>query len=224
VAQEWFRQPDWDADARAEFESRLSRARPHNRPQHLRIKALALRDAGDRGSAVELLERLLGSYATSLDAAFAAELLGDIARDEGRSSDAARWYRTSLARGTNATSGTAHISLAEVLNGDGAFVAAMQALEMVSVTELTLPVASSLSVGGRRLVSAREDVDNNSVVRPWALNNDQRRIGITGYDSEPALWARHQIRIDDQVEPVGTLCFPKGHAGLDTRSGPGGCC
>ncbi|MGO8956786.1 MAG: hypothetical protein ACLQFR_05360 [Streptosporangiaceae bacterium] len=41
---EWFRSPAWDESARADFEVRLSRARPHNRQQYLLIKALALRD------------------------------------------------------------------------------------------------------------------------------------------------------------------------------------
>ncbi len=37
---------DWDEAARADFEARLARARPHNRQQYLRIKGLSLRAAG----------------------------------------------------------------------------------------------------------------------------------------------------------------------------------
>jgi hypothetical protein len=33
VADEWFRSPAWDKPARADFEARLARARPHNRQQ-----------------------------------------------------------------------------------------------------------------------------------------------------------------------------------------------
>lgn len=62
---EWFRTSDWDDDARAEFEKRLGRARDHNRPQYLRIKALALRDAGDKQAAGSLLRRVLDEYPTA---------------------------------------------------------------------------------------------------------------------------------------------------------------
>jgi hypothetical protein len=46
MAEDWFRTPGWDDGAREDFERRLARARPHNRPQYLKIRALALREAG----------------------------------------------------------------------------------------------------------------------------------------------------------------------------------
>ena len=57
MANDWFRSPEWDEAARADFETRLARARPHNRQQYLRIKGLSLRAAGRLDGARELLER-----------------------------------------------------------------------------------------------------------------------------------------------------------------------
>ena len=138
VAQDWFRLPDWNAEAREEFERRLARARPHNQPQYLRIKAVALRGAGEHDGAIALLDRILREHSTALDAAFAAELLGDIAREDGRNGDAADWYRRSLDLGTNMTTGTAHISLADVLNRDRDYEGALEALKLVPLARLTL--------------------------------------------------------------------------------------
>jgi hypothetical protein len=55
---DWFRSERWD---REEFERRLARARPHNRPQYLKIQALTFLDTGDpelRRVAIGLLLRV----------------------------------------------------------------------------------------------------------------------------------------------------------------------
>lgn len=57
---EWFRSRAWDESAWADFEVRLSRARPHNRQQqYLRIKALALRDHGQIEASKGLFRRVI---------------------------------------------------------------------------------------------------------------------------------------------------------------------
>ncbi len=140
VADEWYRSPKWDAAAREDFERRLARAKPQNRPQYLKIKALGLRDAGDVHQAVGLLQRVVNEYPTSLDAPFCLELLGDIARDGGRLADAVALYRQVVeARpDLNATSGAVHVSLAEVLNSMGLPEEALKALDLRPVSTLTL--------------------------------------------------------------------------------------
>jgi predicted Zn-dependent protease len=117
VQGEWFRDPAWDQAARDEFERRLSRARAGNRPQYLRIKALALRGARHLAGAKQLLYRVVSDYPESLDCRFCLELLGDIAREEGSAQIAERNYREVIRRwpDLNATSGMVEVSLAELL-------------------------------------------------------------------------------------------------------------
>jgi tetratricopeptide (TPR) repeat protein len=122
VADEWFRSPSWDEDARSAFEKRLRRAKPHNRPQYLRIKALALIEADLRGEAILLLRRIVDDYPESFEVRFAHELLGNAWRDAGRLGDAEREYRSVLAVAPdlNGTTGEVHLLLAEVLFERGA--------------------------------------------------------------------------------------------------------
>jgi predicted Zn-dependent protease len=117
VAAEWFRSPDWDPTSRHQFEQRLSRASIHNRPQYLRIKALALRQAGHIVAAKELLRRVVVDYPGSLDCAFSTELLGDIEREQGSHEAAEAMYREVIRRwpDLNGTSGMVAVSLAELL-------------------------------------------------------------------------------------------------------------
>jgi len=113
----WFRDPGWDRASRDQFEERLNRARIGNRAQYLRIKALALRDAGELQGANELLNRVVSDYPESMDCGFCVELLGDIAREEGSSETAERNYRDVIRRwpDLNGTTGMVEVSLAEVL-------------------------------------------------------------------------------------------------------------
>src|SRR5260370_25482471 len=114
---DWFRDPAWDRATRKDFEERLNRARIGSRPQYLRIKALALRDAQKLGGAKELLNRLVNDYPESLDCRQGLELLGDIARREGVIETAERNYREVIRRwpDLNATTGMVEVSLAELL-------------------------------------------------------------------------------------------------------------
>ena len=114
---DWFRDPGWDRATRDQFEERLNRARIGNRAQYLRIKALALRDAGELRGAKELLNRVVSDYPESMDCGFCLELLGDIGREEGSAEAAERNYREVIRRwpDLNGTSGMVEVSLAEVL-------------------------------------------------------------------------------------------------------------
>lgn len=118
MADEWFRSPDWSEDAREEFEQRLRRARPYNRAQYLRIKGLALAEAGDLEAARKLWLRVINS--TEELAQFqqpgALEHLGDsYVTDDPALAD--HYYRRLLAEHPtrSGTTATQHIKLAELL-------------------------------------------------------------------------------------------------------------
>ena len=122
VADDWFRSPEWDEAARTDFETRLARARPHNRQQYLRIKGLSLRAAGHADAARELLERAAdcaGGYFFETVAAW--ETLADMALDRGDRESAEQLYRRILAEqpSLSGTSGNVEMSLAEILLDTG---------------------------------------------------------------------------------------------------------
>ncbi len=140
---DWYRTTAWDAAAREDFENRLRRSRADNRPQYLRIKALALAGGGRRADAQALLLRLLREYPEALDAASAMETLGDLAVAEGRLEEAVDRYRQLLEEhpDLNATTGTAPISLAAALVGLGRYREALDALAGVEDSALTMNAA-----------------------------------------------------------------------------------
>ncbi len=115
---DWFRTPDWDAVARDDFERRLARARPYNRPQYLKIKAIALREDGQTDASRAMLHRALDDpNIYNFEAACVTELLGDLSRKAGNRDEAEARYRHVLTTSPtlNGTSGSLEISLAEVL-------------------------------------------------------------------------------------------------------------
>lgn len=118
VAEDWFRSPSWDADSRVDFEKRLARSRAYNRAQYLRIKGLALADAGEMQGARELWQRVLdddGKYA-ALQGWSAAEHLGDSYAGEDPDR-AVEYFRRSMQGNDrlNGTTATQHIKIAELL-------------------------------------------------------------------------------------------------------------
>jgi tetratricopeptide (TPR) repeat protein len=139
-AEDWFRTTAWDAGARADFEARLARARDHNRPQYIKIKAFALLARGDSVAAEELFRRVIDEYPDSLDAAYCAESLGNLYLAAGEFAVAEAHYRRSLQLrpDLNATSGEVHIGLAESLTRQGRHEEALHALEYVPLAKLTL--------------------------------------------------------------------------------------
>jgi tetratricopeptide (TPR) repeat protein len=140
ASQDWFRTGAWDAAARDEFETRLRRARSDNRPQYLRVKALALRASGEAVAAAQLLHRVLREYRDSFDAAFCAGRLGDWALSGGDAVAAEQHYRQALdiRPDLNGTTGEVYIGLAEALNAQGRFQDAVQELNAVPATRLGL--------------------------------------------------------------------------------------
>jgi len=114
---DWFRGSAWDPASREDFERRLARARPSNRSQYIRIKALALAAAGQPDAARNLFERVIREHKDSLDCRASVEHLADLARSQGDDANAEAAYRELLTSwpNLNATSGMAEVSLAELL-------------------------------------------------------------------------------------------------------------
>jgi hypothetical protein len=140
MALDWFRTPSWGGPATSEFEVKLARSRVHNRSEYLKIKALALDDAGDSEAAVGLLKRIIDDYPDSLDYAYAFELQGDILRRDGKKVEAEQCYRCVLDRrpDLNATSGTAPLSLAEVLLEQHGAAAVPEVLSLLAYPHMRL--------------------------------------------------------------------------------------
>lgn len=121
MATDWFRSPDWSPAAQEDFERRLARARPYNRWQYLRIKGLALHDAGLPDAARTLWLRILdGEGDDGFERPSVLEHLGDLHKDSDPA-EAERYYRMLLAEypTLTRTTGTAEISLAELLIDKG---------------------------------------------------------------------------------------------------------
>lgn len=122
MADDWFRTPEWGASESEEFERRLAQARARNRPQYLRIKAIALGQSDDptlRAVARELLRRVIDGYPDSgYEIPFCHELLGHFYRRDGRRDEAQHHYRACLRLmpdDGSGTSGLCDLSLAELL-------------------------------------------------------------------------------------------------------------
>lgn len=121
MADDWFRRPDWDEDARAEFERRLARSRSHSRAQYLRIKGIALNEAGQTDAARSLWTRVLEDQdeLAGVQQPSALEHLGDSFASEDPLAAVAFYERSlegvRLGRGTTCTQ---HIKMAELLLKD----------------------------------------------------------------------------------------------------------
>jgi len=135
VADDWFRSPDWFPDGQSDFEARLMRARPYNRAQYMRIKGLALADAGEARGARQLWERVLESteeLAASQQAS-AMEHLGE-SYVQDVPAIAEDYFRRLLAEfpTLNGTSHTVEISLAELLIDKGDRASMEEALALLN--------------------------------------------------------------------------------------------
>lgn len=148
MADDWFRSPEWTDEARADFEKRLARARPHSRAQYLRIKGLAVDAAGDGEGARELWTRVLESPGVSrLQAWSALEHLGDSWTSEDPQR-AESYYRQLLAENPtlNATTACVHLSLAElrIRRGDRASMQEAHDLLTTWISDFPSPFPSAL--------------------------------------------------------------------------------
>jgi tetratricopeptide (TPR) repeat protein len=135
MAHEWFRSADWNARAQEDFEQRLGRARPFNRSQYLRIKALALIDHGGKAEARgarELLVRVIENYPESGDVVMAHEHLGELDVREGRRTAAEAHYRAALRLAPKRNVyGDAALRLPELLIDDGCDATRSEASEVL---------------------------------------------------------------------------------------------
>jgi hypothetical protein len=179
---EWFRSPDWGAEAEAVFEARLTRARPRSRPQYRRIKALALLDTGDPGKRVagqELLEHIVADPdAYQFEKVLALSLLGANEQETGQLEAAERHLRAALSlMATNMSGGTdlEEVRLAEILVDRG---------------------------GRAELEEARDLIDRAGPSRPLFLSHRFRkclvgvRIALALGDHLPAQnWARLALEL-----------------------------
>ena len=121
-SEDWFRSADWNAAAQAEFEARLARARPHNRVQYRRIKALGLLGSGD-GDREAAGYAMLAGIARDADAPHhekvgALSFMGAHDQERGRLHEAESNLRAALEAMKAGESGSTEleeIRLAEVL-------------------------------------------------------------------------------------------------------------
>lgn len=116
MTDDWFRSPDWSPRAQADFEARLKRSRDWNHAQYIRIKGLALKEAGLLQPARELWERILDQdLGHEFEKAGTLEHLGDSYRDT-EPERAAQYYRRLLSEHPtlNGTTATVEIALAEL--------------------------------------------------------------------------------------------------------------
>jgi hypothetical protein len=120
VTDDWYRTPNWSKDDRSDFEKRLKQARPHSRPQYLRIKAIALREHGgrlQRAAARELNERVLREHPDAVvDVAVAREELARLAEEDGLTEHAIELWRAAVSLpAAGAPTGDAYLRLPELL-------------------------------------------------------------------------------------------------------------
>ena len=118
MAGDWFRSGDWTDAARADFDIRLARARPSNRAQYLRIKALALMDAGIDADAESLFERVVRDHPDEwTQVAPSYESLGMLRRRAGDLPGAEKAFRAAITVSPtlSCTTGEVHVELGEVL-------------------------------------------------------------------------------------------------------------
>jgi tetratricopeptide (TPR) repeat protein len=123
-----------DPAAQANFEARLARSRAHNRAQYMRIKGLALREAGQIDGARELWTRVLETEIEHWpEVSGSLEHLGDSYRQDDPVK-AEGYYRRLIADYPTLSGTTAcvHLSLAEVLLDRGDRVSVDEAAKHLS--------------------------------------------------------------------------------------------
>src|SRR5260370_31304089 len=122
VSRTWDRSPDYSLAAMADFDKRLSKARPNDRVQHLRVKVVILSELCHPDAdfaAIELLSRVINEHAEVwYEVNFAHEKLGSLLERMGRYADAEREYRwvvKSYEKSRSGTSGVCDLALAELI-------------------------------------------------------------------------------------------------------------
>lgn len=186
VSDDWYRSSAWDEKSREDFEVRLSRSRS-SRGEYLRIKAVSLLDAGMLSEGQGLLLRILDEDPDSFEAPLATELLGDIARSQGRLDEAEKCYRAVLERwpDLSATTGMVEVSLAEMLIERDGSESAHEALGLLnSCLERSTMLDSDLFRWHVALARASEAIGDSETQRRAA------RTALSLADKAPA-FPRH---------------------------------
>lgn len=113
---DWYRHPGWTEADQEDFERRLARARAWSRPQYLRIKGHALREAGHHGAALGLWQRALDSDEDGFETPGLLESMAEAVQQDDPAR-AERLLRRLLAEypDLNITTGMAEVALAEIL-------------------------------------------------------------------------------------------------------------
>lgn len=206
AVQEWYRTPDWDAAAQADFEVRLGRARG-SRPEYLRVKAHTLHRAGRLDDAAQLYDRYLREHPDELPASLVHEYMGDLARDRGRLDEAERRYRFVLTlQPLLMSSGMTAVSLAEVLLDQGRAEDAADALARADEDSVTAFHANLFRVltASARIAHTRGDVDA-------AAADADRALGLIG---APNQYSRHPgvgaVDPDDPAVALLRSMLPQG--------------
>lgn len=134
MTDDWFRSPDWSPTAQADFEARLKRSRDWNHAQYIRIKGLALQEAGLVQPARDLWERILDQdLGHDFEKAGTLEHLGDSYRDT-EPERATHYYRRLLSEHPtlNGTTATVEIALAELEMAKGRRADTDEALKLLN--------------------------------------------------------------------------------------------
>jgi tetratricopeptide (TPR) repeat protein len=142
----WYRSADWDAVAQTEFEARLARARPHNRVQYRRIKALALlgsRDHRKEAAGYAMLAAIADDPdAENFEKVMALSTLGAYEQERGHLDAAERTLRRAVAAMTlNASGGDGleQVRLAEVLLARGDAASIDEARDLLEAGSESIP-------------------------------------------------------------------------------------
>lgn len=173
---DWVRSPDWNEAAETQFRQRLARARPYNRTQYRRIKAVALLETGDPDKAVAacrlLIENVEAADAPDFEKVMALSLLGQRALRDGRLDEAEANLREALTIAGASGSGTSGLEdawLAQVAlaRGDAAALArARDVLEHRAMDPPLIPsVRFELCLTAARVTLA---LDDRAAAASWA--------------------------------------------------------
>ena len=210
---EWFRSPDWSSDAQRDFETRLGRARLRSRPQYLRIKALALVDAGRLDAAATLLRRVVDDYGDDWSQVTSAhEHLGDICRSTGDLAGAESEYRRvlMLSPTLSCTSGEVHLKLGEVLLAAGVddFAEIERLIVAARPHSVFNKTAFRANVLEARVAAAVGDVERRRASATAALSLVSAPSQFTRHptvglvDASPSLLAEVAAMVSDSVAPT----------------------
>ncbi|PKQ30572.1 MAG: hypothetical protein CVT62_13250 [Actinobacteria bacterium HGW-Actinobacteria-2] len=174
---DWYRSPGWSEADQEAFELRLARARAWNRPEYLRIKGLALAEAGLREAALGLWQRGLDNDATRSEQPGLLELMAEaLLRDDPARAE--QLLRRLLAEhpDLNDTTQMAEVALAEILIGGGSEAGLCEAYRLLDSWQVKRgsPFPANVyrwAVAYTRLAEAVGDRDEASEAAEVALSS-----------------------------------------------------